>query len=166
MQNILQEQGLPVNGVKADLVARILASQQSGSTKDASAAADTNAEAAGHAATTSAPSAKAAEQSEPSGTTAGESSTAAVPALPEATSKETEAERRAKRAARFGDASGNDDEAAKKARQERFGIAGDAVEDKVGQGKWLNDTGLSVPFCSSSARASARQRIVKQTHSN
>ena len=156
MQNILQEQGLPVNGVKADLVARILASQQSGSTNDASAAANTNAAAAGDAATTSAPSAKAAEQSEPSGTTAGESSTAAaVPALPEATSKETEAERRAKRAARFGDASGNDDEAAKKARQERFGTAGDAVDDKVGRGKWLNDTGLSVPFCFASARESA-----------
>lgn len=140
-QAILTELGLPITGVKADLTARILEHQekQSGS-------AETGAQAPETSATPSAPAAASAESGDASSKqenpATAEAAPAAqkvpeapaeklkdAPALPEATDKSSEAEKRAARLKRFGAPA---EELAKQERAARFGEPGaDAIDDKV-----------------------------------
>jgi hypothetical protein len=136
-QAILTELKLSTTGVKADLTARILEHQEKqGSTaSNGEATADSTAPASSTAAGTAESGEAAKQDSAPAAETTkqGDAPVAEqqedAPALPEATDKSSEAEKRAARLKRFGAPA---EELAKLDRAARFGNStSDSVDDKV-----------------------------------
>lgn len=143
LQAILLELKLPTTGVKAELTARILEHQEKSATTESVSNGDAATSAAAAEAPVESGDAPAKQDSAPAEAAkeAGPETTQKEdgPALPAATDKGSEAEKRAARLKRFGAPA---EELAKQERAARFGNAGaDSIDDKVryfGTAVWVS----------------------------